>query len=262
MPDLDLAAFPFDGPDVVAVVSGRHGGVSEGAYASLNLGDHVGDDHTAVLGNRRILADALGVDAITVADQQHGATCAVVTPELVGKGFAGEEEARYFFPATDALVTDVPGAALGVLVADCVPVLLWDPAHRAVGTAHAGRLGVLHGVVASAVRRMGEEFATRPGELLVGIGPCVGVESYEVGQADADALDARHPGAGLTRPSRPGHRLLDLGGAVELQLADLGVPSDQVHRMAVDTRTNTERYFSHRAERPCGRFLAVISPAG
>jgi polyphenol oxidase len=260
MSDLDLRPFAFDGVDGVrAVVTTRHGGVSGGPYATLNLGDHVGDDHEHVLANRRRLARELDVAAVTIADQQHQAACALVTAELVGSGFAGAEEARRFFPATDGLVTDVPGAALGVLAADCAPVVLRDPVRRAIGVAHVGRAGVMRGVLGVTVGRMADQFGSRPADLVVGIGPCVGFESYEVGDREAAALDSLLPGAGLTRPSRTGHRLLDLGGAVERQLSDLGVPSDQVHRMAVDTRTATDTYFSDRAQRPCGRMMAVIA---
>lgn len=256
--EIGLTAFPFDGARVRAVVTTRHGGVSEGAYASLNLGDHVGDYPARVATNRRLLADALGVDAVTVADQQHGATCAVVTEETAGRGFAGVAEARGWFPATDALVTAVPGVALGVLVADCAPVVLWDPVHQAVGTAHAGRPGVVAGVVAAAVGRMAEQFASRVEDLVVGIGPCIGFDSYPVGQREVDALEAVLPARGLTR-SAGGQLLMDVGGAVEQQLSDLGVRPEHVHRMDVDTRTNTHTYFSDRAERPCGRFMAVVA---
>ncbi|MGC4110451.1 MAG: polyphenol oxidase family protein [Nocardioides sp.] len=257
MAELPLTPFPFDGDDVVAVVSTRHGGVSEGPYASLNLADHVGDDPTRVLHNRRLLAERLGVEAITVADQQHRATCAVVTPETAGRGFSGVEESRRWFPATDALVSAVPGVALGVVVADCAPVLLWDPVRRAVGAAHAGRPGVVAGVVASTVQRMHEEFATEAADLVVGIGPCVGYDSYPVGRREVDDLEAVLPDRGLTK-ARGGEWLLDVGGGVEQQLADLGVRRDHVHRMPVDTRTATDTYFSDRATRPCGRFMAVV----
>lgn len=253
-----LRPFPFDGPSVRAVVTTREGGTSSGVYGSLNLGDHVGDDPAAVLGNRDLVAAALGVPALTVADQQHGARVAVVTAELAGRGHSGVASSREHFPATDALVTDVPGVALAILVADCAPVLLWDPSHRAVGAAHAGRPGVVRGVLAATVARMRSEFGTDPAALVAGVGPCVGYDSYEVGDAEADALDAVLPG--FTRISRPGHRYLDVGGAVERQLADLGIGT--VHRMAVDTRTSTDTFFSDRAQRPCGRFMAVtVVPA-
>lgn len=250
-----LVPFPFDGPDVRAVVTTRAGGTSAGAYDSLNLGDHVGDDPAAVLRNRDLVAAAVGATRLTVADQQHGAGCVVVTPDLVGRGHAGVAESRAHFPATDALVSDVPGVALGILVADCAPVVLWDPVQQAVGVVHAGRPGVVNGVVGVAVATMTSAFGTEPADLVAGVGPCVGYDSYEVRDVDAAALDDVLPG--FTKPSRPGHRYLDVGGAVARQLADAGVGT--VHRMAVDTRTSTDTYFSDRAQRPCGRFMAVVA---
>jgi polyphenol oxidase len=253
-----LRPFPYDGPSVRAVVTTREGGTSSAVYGSLNLGDHVGDDPAAVLCNRDLVAAALGVPALTVADQQHGARVAVVTASLAGRGHSGVAESREHFPATDALVTEIPGVALGILVADCAPVLFWDPVRRAVGAAHAGRPGVVQGVLAATVARMRSEFGTDAADLVAGVGPCVGYDSYEVGDAEADALDAVLPG--FTKASRPGHRYLDVGGAVERQLADLGVGT--VHRMAVDTRASTDTFFSDRAQRPCGRFMAVtVVPA-
>jgi YfiH family protein len=261
---LQLLRFGFDGPDVRAVVTTRHGGVSPAPYASLNLGDHVGDDPLRTRRNRELLAEALSVGAITIPDQTHQATCAVVDESLAGKGFASVEESVAFFPATDALVSNRPGVALGIVVADCAPVLFWDAAHRAIGAAHCGRRGTVKGVLASTATRMRDAFGSEPRDLRVGIGPCIGLDSYEVGAAEAGELEAVYPDAGLTRPSpgRPGHFLLDLGGAVERQLADLGVPAANVERMRIDTRTSTDTFFSDRAERPCGRFMGIIALAG
>lgn len=248
-----LRPFGFDGQGVRAVVTTRHGGASTGPYAGLNLGDHVGDDPNAVLANRRMVAGLLDVEAITIADQQHTATVAVVDDAVAGRGMAGLAEAREVFPATDALVTDRPGVALGVLVADCAPVVLWDSRHRAVGVVHAGRQGVVRRVLANALARMGEAFGTRPADVIAGIGPCIGMDSYEVGADDAAAVDAAVEGA--TRPGRPGHAYVDLRSAVRGQLAELGVTS--VESMDVDTRQATEDFFSDRAQRPCGRFMAI-----
>jgi YfiH family protein len=250
-----LRPFPFDGPSVRAVVTTRDGGTSAGVYGSLNLGDHVGDDPAAVRRNRDLVATSLSVPALTVADQQHGSTVAVVTAESAGLGHDGLAASQQHFPATDALVTDVPGVALAILVADCAPVVLWDPVRRAAGAAHAGRPGVVAGVVGATVARMVAVYGTDPADLVAGIGPCVGYDSYEVRDADAASLDAVLPG--FTKASRPGHRFLDVGGAVERQLADAGVGT--VHRMRVDTRTSTDVFFSDRAERPCGRFMAVVA---
>jgi purine-nucleoside/S-methyl-5'-thioadenosine phosphorylase / adenosine deaminase len=258
---LALRPFPFHGDGVTAIVTTRHGGVSTGVYASLNLGDHVGDDPEAVRENRRRLAAALGVDRLTVADQQHGARVAVIDAALAGCGHAGAADARAALPATDAMVTDLPGVALATIVADCAPVVLFDPARRIAGVAHCGRQGAVLSVLPRTVETMRDRFGCRADDLLAGIGPAIGADSYEIGDAEATQVAAVFGAAGargLLRPTRPGHATFDLVAALRMQLRDAGIEDRNVHTMGVDTRATTEDFFSDRAARPCGRFMAVI----
>lgn len=254
-----LLRFPFDGDGITAVVSTRHGGVSTGPYDSLNLGAHVGDDARAVTENRRRLAAAVGAGRLTIADQRHTATVAVVGAALAGRGHDGGADAAAAFPATDALITNVPGAALAILVADCAPLVLFDPVRRAAGVVHSGRAGTLAGVVPSAIGALTAAFGSSPGDLLVGIGPAIGAASYEIGPPEAAAVLAAFGPAGhdLLAPGRPGHPRFDLTAAIRRQLAAAGVPAHQVHDLAIDTRTSTADFFSDRSARPCGRFAAV-----
>jgi polyphenol oxidase len=253
--DLLLRPFPFDEDGVTAVVSTRHGGVSAGPYDSLNLGGHVGDDPDAVAENRRRLAKALGVDRLTFADQRHTDRVAVVTPELAGRGH-GVGDAAEAFPATDAMITNLPGAALAILVADCAPVVLFDPVRGAVGVAHSGRVGTLRGVVPKTVEAMTAAFGSAPDDLLIGIGPAIGAASYEIGATEASEVAAVF-GPELLTPSRPGHDMFDLTAAIRRQLREAGVLPANVHDLATDTRTSTDDFFSDRAARPCGRFAAI-----
>jgi polyphenol oxidase len=261
-----LRVFPFHGDGVTAVVSTRHGGVSAGAYASLNLGDHVGDDHEAVVENRRRLCAALGADRLTVADQQHGARVAVIEAGLAGRGHDGADDARAALPDTDAMVTSVPGVALATLVADCAPVVLYDPVRRAVGVAHCGRRGAVLGTLPATVRTMERAFGCHPEDLLTGIGPAIGADSYEIGNAEAaqvsKAFGERAASAALLTPTRPGHCTFDLVAALRSQLRDAGVADGNVHPMGVDTLTSAADFFSDRAARPCGRFMAVALLTG
>ena len=142
-PDLPLRPFPFNGDGVTAVVTTRHGGVSAGPYASLNLGAQVGDDPEAVGRTGAGWRPPLGADRLTIAAQQHTNRVAVVDRATAGRGHDGVAGSRSAFPATDALVTDLPGVALAVVVADCAPVVLFDPVHRAIGVAHCGRAGTV-----------------------------------------------------------------------------------------------------------------------
>jgi polyphenol oxidase len=258
---LPLRTFSFNSEQLTAVVTTRHGGVSTGAYGSLNLGGHVGDDPEAVAENRRRLAEALGVDRLTVADQRHTNRVAIVTQALAGRGHDGVADSAAALPATDAMITAVPGAALAILVADCAPVVLYDPVRRAAGVAHSGRAGTLSGVVPRTVGAMAAAFGTAPADLLIGIGPAIGGASYEIGPAEVAEVTAALGAAAarLLTPSRPGHALFDLTGAIRGQLRAAGVPEASVHDLAVDTRTSTADFFSDRAARPCGRFAAVVA---
>ena len=256
---LPLRAFPFDSDQVTAVVTTRHGGVSTGVYGRLNLGGHVGDDPAAVAENRRRLAAALGVDKLTVADQKHTARVVVVDERVAGRGHDGVADAAAAFPATDAMITSLPGVALAILVADCAPVVLYDPVRRAVGAVHSGRVGTVKGVLPETIKAMAATFGSAPDDLLIGIGPAIGAASYEIGAAEAAEVTAAFGDAGtrLLTPTRPGHAAFDLPAAIRRQLRTSGVPSANVHDLAVDTRTSTGDFFSDRAARPCGRFAAV-----
>ena len=255
-----LRPFPFHGEAVTAVVSTRHGGVSAGAYDSLNLGGHVGDDPGAVAENRRRLAAAVGAGQLTFADQRHTATVALVDRALAGRGHDGTADAAAAFPATDALITREPGAALAILVADCAPVVLFDPVRRAAGVAHSGRAGTLAGVLPETITAMTAAFGSDPADLLAGIGPAIGFASYEIGPAQvAEVRAAFGPQAEpLLQPTGHGHAAFDLAGAIRGQLRAAGVPGRAVHDLAVDTRASTADFFSDRAARPCGRFAAVV----
>ena len=257
--DLPLAPFPFDGHGVTAVVSTRHGGVSTGPYDSLNLGGHVGDRPESVAENRRRLAAALGLDRLTIADQKHTATVALVDGTLAGRGHDSVADSADAFPGTDAMITNLPDVALTILVADCAPVVLYDPVRRAVGVAHSGRTGTVKGVIPQTIKAMAATFGSAPEDLLIGIGPAIGAANYEIGAAQAAEVTAAFGDAGtrLLTPTRPGHATFDLAGAIRRQLLASGVSGGNIHDMALDTRTSTDTFFSDRAARPCGRFAAI-----
>jgi hypothetical protein len=209
-----------------------------------------------VTANRDRLAAALGVARLTIADQCHTAQVAVVDAANAGRGHAGTGDAKAAFPATDALITRLPGTALAILVADCAPVVFFDPVRRAVGVAHSGRVGTLKSVVPKTIAALTGAFGSHPGDLLIGIGPAIGPASYEIGAVEAAEVREALGPARLTE-NRPGHALFDLAGAIRGQLHDSGVKDDNVHNLAIDTKTTTDTFFSDRAARPCGRFGAV-----
>ena len=223
------------------LVTTRAGGRSAPPYDENNLALHVGDDPAAVQANRRRLAGQLGVDRVRFMQQVHGADVAVVDPEREGD-VAG----------VDALVTDRPGLAIAVLVADCVPVAVVGAA--AVAVVHAGRRGVAGGVVAAAVdalRRLDS------GPLVATVGPAICGRCYEVPAAmQAEVLAVAPAAEATTRAGTPG---LDLPAAVRSQLAAAGV--EVPDHPAICTREDP-RFYSHRRDGVTGRFamVAMLSP--
>lgn len=220
-------------------VTDRHGGVSTGAYASLNLGDHVGDDPAAVAENRRLLLAALpGAQRLAFMSQVHGrdvATARALDPA----------------PTADALVSSTPGTAAAVLSADCVPVLLAGRTRPVVAVAHAGRRGVEHGVVAATVDALAQQ-GIPPGDLVALVGPAVCGDCYAVPERMRAEVAAVVPEAHAT--TRDGEPSLDLPAAVAAQLGRAGVRD--VERLAVCTRESPDLY-SHRRDDPTGRLACV-----
>ena len=210
----------------------RRGGASQGPYASLNCSLSSGDDPALVAQNRARVAASLGVsaDRLLGVTQVHGAD--VVTVHAAWPAGAGAR--------ADAMVTAVPGLALGVITADCAPVLFVDAAAGVVGAAHAGWRGAAAGVLEATVAAMEALGAARARAVAV-VGPCISQASYEVGEdmraqvASADAFFA--PGY------RPGHWQFDLGGYCLSRLRMAGVVAEQ---LVADTCADDARFFSHR----------------
>ncbi|PSL04217.1 hypothetical protein CLV30_106223 [Haloactinopolyspora alba] len=230
--ELDLGPVRFAFTD-------RLGGVSAPPYDELNLGGHVGDDPRAVRENRRLLTAAagLGVDDVSYMNQVHGADVAVVDGPW-------PDEA----PAVDAMVTTVPGRALAVLVADCVPVLLADPDAGVAAVAHAGRQGLAAGVVPAVVRAMRECGARK---LVARIGPAVCGRCYEVPEQLRDEVAAEVPEAwSQTRDATPA---LDLPAGVLAQLRATGADVADVGTCTVEDA----RSFSYRRDGVTGRLAGL-----
>lgn len=215
----------------------REGGVSQGLYASLNCGPGSSDDPAAVAENRaRAMAMLdLPAQALVTVHQQHTAAVAeVTTPWPEGQR-----------PVADAMVTTRPGLALGILTADCAPVLLADRRTRVIAAAHAGWKGAIGGVLENTVDKMVELGAKRT-SIVAAIGPCIGQRSYEVGPGfPAPFLAEEARNADFFAPSaKDGHFLFDLPGYVSRKLSRLGV--EDVTRVPADTCRDETRFFSYR----------------
>src|SRR5229473_6928106 len=183
----------------------RQGGVSRGLFASLNCGFGSHDDPASVEENRAIAATQLALTAerLVTCHQVHGT--ATVTVERPWRRAAN--------PRADGMVTAVPGIALGILAADCAPVLFADPSAGIIGAAHGGWRGALAGVMEATVATM-VRLGAQPRRIRAGIGPCIAQPSYEVGPEFAAAFAAADPASDrfFAPASRPGHHLFDLPG--------------------------------------------------
>ncbi len=232
----------------------REGGVSEGSLASLNCGFGSGDDVARVAENRSrtLVALDLAPDRLCAAYQTHSARAVTVEAS-----WAPDDA-----PEADALVTTRPGLALGVLTADCAPVLLADPAARIVAAAHAGWKGALSGIVEAAVEAMEQAGGARE-RIVAIIGPCIGCASYEVGpEFPAPFLARDSADADLFAAGQAGYFYFDLEGYVARRLGRLGLA--RVEALGLDTCVDAARFFSYRrasraGEPGCGRLLSAIA---
>jgi YfiH family protein len=161
----------------------------------------------------------------------------------------------------DALATRVEGIALAVKIADCLPVLIADPSNNAVAAVHSGWRGTLSRVLLHAIRKMQHAFNSNPAELLVAVGPGIRACCFEIGSEVTELFDREYPGCKLAKPieARPGKYLLDLCGALDIQLNLAGVRPENRFDLGACTCCNTSEFFSYRAEGPAsGRMMAVI----
>jgi YfiH family protein len=232
----------------------RHGGVSTGIYASLNCGLGSKDDHGAVVENRaRALRNAgLAPDSLSTAYQVHSAKVAVV-----GKDWNESER-----PQVDGLVTRTRGKSLGILTADCVPVLFADPEAGVIGAAHAGWKGAIGGVLQETVAAM-EQLGADRARIQAGIGPAIAQKSYEVGPEFPKAFIDRDPANArlFTTSTRCRHFMFDLVGFVARELKALGLAG--LGLTGRDTCAEADDFFSYRrttlAKEPdYGRQISVI----
>ncbi len=257
----DLALWQFSHlaahGNLAHALTARHGGVSEAPYASLNLGLHVGDDPARVIENRRRLCAALALDftRLTFGAQVHGAALAEVGEARAGRG---REDLAEVLPDVDGLVVRTPGVPIAVLSADCVPLLFYDPRRHVAAAVHAGWRGTAAGMAMNAVCFLAER-GSRPEDLLVGLGPAIGVCCYQISADVAATLAGSLPYATPIVQQREGNWYADLPAANRQQLHATGVPDAQIESAEVCTACHAEEFFSERKlGRPTGKLAALI----
>ena len=249
-------------------VTYRYGGVSEGSFNSFNMGLHVGDDLKAVVENRKRLAQVLGVDphSLTCGEQVHGVGVTRVTEELVGRGAFSWDDS---IPDSDAIHTNLVNVPLLLLVADCVPVLIYDVVHHAVAVVHAGWRGAIAHIVERTIDSMHDAYGTLPADCYLFIGTSIGADSFEVSEEigeqfrqDMHALGLSQVDAVVRYIQRVGQTMptphVDLKGYLAACVVQKGVPLEQVSISSTDTMTNDGCYSYRRDQGRTGR-MAMFS---
>lgn len=229
--------------------STRYGGVSTGVYSSMNLSYSRKDRPEHVLENYRRMAKALEVDIekMVVSWQTHTTNVRLVTEEDFGKGVLRDRD----YQDVDGLITNIPGVTLVTFYADCVPLYILDPVHRAIGLSHSGWRGTVKRMGEKTLKAMNQAFGTNPGDVIACIGPSICKDCFEVGEEVVEefrqAFSARH-WAELFEPGRKaGKYQLDLWRANQIVFTEAGVDPDKIHTTNICTKCNPEHLFSHRA---------------
>jgi hypothetical protein len=248
-----LRAAKLTAPHIAHGFFGRQGGVSQGIFASLNCGPGSGDERANVIENRRRVADVLeGANPLLTLYQIHSPNVVTVTaPWNIGEG-----------PQADAMVTREKNTALGILTADCTPVLFADAEAGVIGAAHAGWKGAVGGVTDATIAAM-EALGARRDRISTAVGPCISQLNYEVGPefrdkfADADSRNVRF----FAPSDRAQHFRFDLEGYVAERLDAAKIA--RVERLSACTYAKEAEYFSfrratHRGENDYGRQVSAI----
>jgi YfiH family protein len=246
---------------IVHAFSTRQGGVSTGPFATLNLGQSVGDDPASVEENRHRFFGGFGIAPMHVvrAKQVHGDGVLRVDAGLVGG--AGFPRCLVDEPAEfDALITDLPGLALVVSTADCLPILIHDPVRGAVAAVHAGWRGTAKGIAAQALAGMRAAYGTDPADCRAAIGPGIRRCCFEVDAAVTGAMAGALPSwERHATANRAGHWLLDLAGINRALLTAAGLLADRIEDVDLCTSCWNDLFFSHRAEKGrTGRMMNFI----
>ncbi len=248
--NVDYITFPAfdDFPELTAVFSTRNGGISTGMFSSMNLGRMEADGKENVTQNYRIFCAAVGIDPenIVIADQEHTDNIKVLSADDRGKGLLRKRD----YSAVDGFITTETNVSMTLLIADCVPVYLYDPAGRAAGLVHSGWKGTLAGISAKAIRMMNENYGSKPGNMIAVIAPSICKACYEVSADLYEAFSAsyeRDDVEAFFEIKDNGKFQLDLWEANKRILLGTGLKEENIHVTDLCTCHNSDWLFSHRA---------------
>ncbi|NIQ39547.1 MAG: peptidoglycan editing factor PgeF [Proteobacteria bacterium] len=228
---------------VIHAFSTRRGGVSPPPFDSLNLSISTGDDAVNVEKNREILTGAFGLQpsALVTVNQMHGDDILVIDSSL-------PEDVS--MTACDAIITDRPGIAIGVLTADCVPTLVFDPDHLVIATIHSGWKGIAIDLPRKSIRTMIDRFRTQPESLIAAVGPSIGPCCYEVDDRVRAALSGRQGDWPRWTSEVSSNRwMLNICQAIVDLLRESGIRPENIGRVDICTRCQEDLFYSHRRDR-------------
>lgn len=226
----------------------RSGGVSSAPYDSLNLGLSSGDASAPVAENRRRVLAAFGVD--------EGGACAF---NQVHSARVIEGSPSWFEEEADAVVSDTPGLLLAVSVADCLPVLFYDPVTGAVGAAHCGWRGTVAGIAANTLNKMTKLYSSKPEDVHIAFGPSILRQNYQVGAEVVQEFGSAGFPERVYEPDDSGRYRLDVAAANRWLLLETGVKPENLWESGLCSYADGARFYSHRRDRGrTGRHWAVI----
>lgn len=227
--------------------STRLGGVSEGMWASLNLGASRGDDPDHVRENYRRFFAAIGGSAgkLAMTNQVHGGTVRCVTTADLHADPCGKVSYE-----ADGLMTDLPGVALVIYSADCIPILFYDPVRRVIAAVHAGWRGTAAGIATAAVERMADVFGCNPADILAAVGPGIGPDCFETHEDVPNAMTAALSTAVLRhiKIKENGKFAVDLKAINAMRLEQAGLDPDHIAVSGICTACDPDRFWSHRKQ--------------
>jgi YfiH family protein len=234
-------------PGVAHLFTTRHGGVSEGAYSSMNMSALGGDCPDAVARNYQRIAE-LGflLESMTFSQQVHACEVRQVKVQDRGKGIARKRD----YSGIDGLVTNDPSISLVTFYADCVPLYFYDPVQNAIGLSHAGWRGTLGQIGVNTVEKMTECYGSKPADIVAGIGPSICKSCFEVdrslAQSFAEALDFAEDFI-VDCELKSDKSYIDLQGINRQSLINAGLVAENIELPGICTVENTDTFYSHRA---------------
>lgn len=223
----------------------RHGGVSQGEYASFNINEYCGDTQDAIAANRKALCNELGItiDRLVMPHQTHGVEVRQIAADFIA---LPENIRRMILEGVDAVMTNESGICIGVSTADCIPILIYDKAHHAVCAVHAGWRGTVSRIVEKAVRAMALAYQTEPQDLQCIVGPGISFDAFEVGMEVYDQF--RQAGFETVSGFVRGKWHIDLKECNRQQLVALGVKPEAITVSPICTYNDNADFFSARKQ--------------